>query len=77
MVGQEIGNFISVLFTAVVVACVISVLYSSGIRLWAAGALDSNGNAHLMHRIGAVVCFVLCVAIVLFALWLMIPFFHK
>lgn len=76
MITTELVNFATVLATAVGVACVISLLYASGLRLWAAGALDAQGNAHLLHRVVSVICFTACVAIVLFALWLMIPMFH-
>ena len=51
-------------------------LYASGLRLWAAGDVDAQGTPHLLHRVVSVVCFTACVAIVLFALWLMIPMFH-
>ena len=48
-----------------------------GLNLWARGSvLDSRGNARIMLRAGSVVCFIACVAIVLFALWLMVPLFH-
>ncbi len=73
---DAVMNFIIVLAVAVGVAGTIGVLYASGLRLWAAGALDSAGNAHLGYRIISVLCFSACVAIVLFALWLMIPAFH-
>lgn len=69
-------NFLLVLVVAVVVAGGIGTLYASGLRLWAAGAVDDNGNAHLMPRIGSVICFGACVVIVLFALYLIIPYFH-
>lgn len=72
----EILNFITVLVVAIAVASSISVLYASGLRLWAGGGVDSRGNAHLIHRICSVLCFTACVVIVLFALWLMIPLFH-
>ncbi len=76
MIASEITSFVTVLLVAVCVASAVSVLYASGLRLWAAGALDAQGNAHLGQRICSVICFTACVAIVLFALWLMIPFFH-
>ena len=48
-----------------------------GLNLWARGSvLDSRGNARIMLRVGSVVCFTACVAIVLFALWLMVLLFH-
>ena len=51
--------------------------YAVGLNLWARGSvLDSRGNARIMLRAGSVVCFIACVAIVLFALWLMVPLFH-
>lgn len=73
---QELMNFATVLAVAVSVAGMISILYASGLRLWAAGGLDKDGFARIMPRVGSVVCFTGCVFIVLFALWLMIPVFH-
>ena len=76
MIATEITSFVTVLVVAVCVASTISVLYASGLRLWADGRVDAQGNAHLLHRLVSVLCFTACVAIVLFALWLMIPLFH-
>lgn len=73
---QEITSFVTVLVVAICVACVISTLYATGLRLWAGSGVDGEGNAHLMARLGSVVCFAACIAIVLLALWLMIPMFH-
>lgn len=73
---QEATSFVTVLVVAICVACVISILYATGLRLWAGSGVDGEGNAHLMARLGSVVCFAACIAIVLFALWLMIPMFH-
>lgn len=73
---QEALNFLLVLVVAVVIAGGISVLYASGLRLWAKGAVDSEGRAELLPRIGSVICFGACVVIVLFALYLIIPAFH-
>ena len=48
-----------------------------GLNLWERGSvLDSRGNARIMLCLGSVVCFTACAAIVLFALWLMVPLFH-
>lgn len=69
-------NFLLVLVVAVGIAGGIGTLYASGLRLWAAGIVDDKGNARLMPRIGSVICFGACVVIVLFALYLIIPFFH-
>lgn len=73
---QEVLSFLTVLVTDICVAGAICVLYSCGIRMWARGAVDSAGNAHLGARIVSVCCFSACVAIVLFALYLIIPIFH-
>lgn len=73
---MEILNFLTVLAVAVSITASLGILYSLGLRLWAAGRLDSAGNAHLGSRIGSVLCFSACVVIVLYALWLMIPLFH-
>ena len=75
MLTQEIVSFITVLVVAVCVACSISVLYASGLRLWAR-ADDVERELRLTTRLASAVCFAACVAIVLFALWLMIPMFH-
>lgn len=76
MVLQEVFNFFIVLACAVGIACVIGTLYAFGLRLWARGSAETEGGAHVVFRIGSALCFALCVAIVLFALWLMIPAFH-
>ena len=77
MIGQEITSFVLVLVTAVVVASVISTLYATGIRMWSGVEVaGSNGTQVSKHKAAGIVCFALCVAIVLFALWLMIPMFH-
>lgn len=76
MVLTEITSFLTVLVVAVCVACLIGFLYAMGLRLWYQGAVDSNGDPHIMVRLGSVLCFAACVFIVLFALWLIIPIFH-
>ena len=73
---SEILNFVIVLVVAVCVSGTISVLYASGLRLWANSVVDRKGNAHLMTCLASVMCFAACVVIVLFALWLMVPLFH-
>ena len=44
MIASELINFATVLAVAVGVACAISVLYASGLRLWAAGDVDAQGT---------------------------------
>lgn len=76
---SEVMNFVIVLVVAIGVAAVISSLYATGLRLWARGVTpegEVENGSHLGARIGSCICFALCVFIVLFALWLMIPLFH-
>ncbi len=72
LIMQEATGFVTVLVTAVVVAAAIATLYSFGLRLWEKSA---EGGA-VAARVVSVVCFAACIAIVLFALWLIIPAFH-
>ncbi|HIY84305.1 hypothetical protein [Rubneribacter sp.] len=78
MILEEMMSFATVLVVAVGVACAISALYASGIRLWAKGVEtgEADNDTNLIPRLLGGVCFAACVAIVLFALWLMIPLFH-
>lgn len=76
MVVTEITSLVTVLVVAVVIASAVGCLYATGLRLWASSGVDAQGDAHLLTRTGSVLCFTACVAIVLFALWLIIPFFH-
>lgn len=77
MLEQEIASFVTVLVVAVGIASLVSVLYATGLRFWAAGqsAVESGGS-HVAHRTVSCICFTACVAVILFALWLMIPIFH-
>ena len=76
MLTQEIVSFITVLVVAVCVACSISVLSASGLRLRARADGDVGRELRLMWRLASAVCFAGCVAIVLLALWLMFPMFQ-
>ena len=75
MINKEVASFVAVLVVAVGIASAIGTLYASGLRLWASGETDMQSE-HLSRRVMSAVCFAACVAIVLFALWLMIPVFH-
>lgn len=77
VIEEEIMSFVAVLVVAVGVASVISCLYALGLRLWERGAVEADGGAHMIPRLFSCVCFAGCIAIVLFALWLMIPLFHQ
>ena len=74
---QEVINFLTVLLVAVGIAGGIGTMYASGLRLWARSAVaEQEGDGYLGSRVASVACFVACVIVVLFALWLMIPLFH-
>ena len=74
---QELLNFVTVLAVAVGVAGSVGALYANGLRLWAAAEeRGAHEHASITRRTGSAVCFSACAAIVLFALWLMIPVFH-
>ena len=60
MLTQEIVSFITVLVVAVCVACSISVLYASGLRLWARADGDVGRELRLMTRLASAVCFAAC-----------------
>ena len=53
MLTQEIVSFITVLVVAVCVACSISVLYASGLRLWARADGDVGRELRLMTRLAS------------------------
>lgn len=75
---QEVMNFVTVLVVAMGIASCIGVMYASGLRLWAKGAVaQEKGGSYLTARICSVICFTACVVVVLFALWLIIPYFHQ
>ncbi len=73
---MNIINFFIVLVCAVGIAGMLAALYANGVRLLAHASGDEEGIHHMSSRVGAAFCFAICVAIVLFALWLIIPAFH-
>lgn len=74
---EEVISFLTVLIVAVVIAGGIGTMYATGLRLWARStAAEQEGHGFMGTRIASVACFVACVVVVLFALWLMIPLFH-
>ena len=73
---MELRNFAIVLACSVCIAGAVGALYANGIRLLSIAQQDAEGIHHMKTRILASVSFAVCVAIVLFALWLIIPIFH-
>ncbi len=73
---MNILNFVIVLVCAVAIAGSLAALYANGVRLLAVASGDAEGVHHLKCRVGAAFCFAVCIAIVLFALWLIVPAFH-
>lgn len=88
MLMQEAISFATVLLVAVCIAGAVSVLYAFGLRFWSRASADAltighlhaaesaHNRIHVITRLAAALCFAACAAIVLFALWLMIPAFH-
>ena len=80
------GAFAIVAVTSLVATAVIVSLYSLGVRLLSVGRnttaaaeeVDTEGGVDrpLIATVGAVTCFVLCAAAVLFGIYLIVPFFH-
>jgi hypothetical protein len=66
------GNFGIVAGTVLVATLLLTAFYSGGVRL-----LETDGGgAGGVRRAGAYVCFAICIAAVLFGLWVIIPQFH-
>ena len=73
---EQVMEFVLVLVVDICVAASISVLYATGLRMWARGAVPAGTGGHITYRLASAMCFAACVVIVLVALWLMIPIFH-
>ncbi|WP_427017691.1 hypothetical protein ACQCSX_03490 [Pseudarthrobacter sp. P1] len=67
--------FATVAIATLVGAVVVVGMYSLGVRLWAVSA-DAGTSAHRTARSGAVACFAVCAAAVLYGIYLIVPFFH-
>lgn len=65
------GNFALVAGTVLVATVLLTAFYSGGVRL-----LEAEGRAGGPARVGAYACFAVCIAAVLFGLWVIIPQFH-
>ncbi|WP_285115821.1 hypothetical protein [Leifsonia sp. fls2-241-R2A-40a] len=83
--GVDWGSFVVVSLVAFVATSVVVVSYALALRLLAVGApLDAEGGAVSVRdgrrpavaTVGAVVCFAIGVAAVLYGIWLIVPQFH-
>lgn len=74
--GVDWLSFLIVLLVATAITTTVTSLYALGLRLWASSVVTARGEANLLARTASVLCFTVCVAIVLFALWLIVPQFH-
>jgi len=90
--GVDWGSFVVVFLVALVATVLIVVFYSTGLRLLAVGSpADGSdergvttaavqdvrvGPRPLGATVGAMLCFAVSIAAVLYGLWLLIPQFH-
>jgi hypothetical protein len=65
------SQFAIVAGVVLVASIVLTLFYSGGVRL-----LETAGATDVAARAGAYACFAICVAAVLFGLWVIIPQFH-
>ena len=72
---NELVNLAAVLACTVGISVLVGMLYAAGLRLWESSSVSSS-VVHMAGRAASVACFAGCAAIVLAALWLMIPVFH-
>lgn len=82
------GAFLIVAVTSLVATAVLVSLYSLGVRLLgsrrsdddSAGAGTGTGETEaarpMIATVGAITCFALCAAAVLFGIYLIVPFLH-
>jgi hypothetical protein len=72
---MQVANFFLVLAVATGIACGVGFLFASGLRLLVGdeGRQNQVGSA---RKALAYLCFAGCVAVVVYALYLIIPVFH-
>ena len=70
MIDIKWGAFGVVALVVLVTVVLLTAFYSGGVRL-----LETAGTS-TASRVGAYACFAVCVAAVLFGLWVIIPQFH-
>jgi hypothetical protein len=67
------GAFGLVALVSLVAAAALVTLYASGVRLM---TWSQSGSLMRTKRLGAIACFVLCGALVLFGIYLIVPALH-
>ena len=71
MIDIKWDSFLIVAGVVLLTTVVLTTFYASGVRL-----LETAGAPSAVTRVGAYACFAVCVAAVLFGLWVIIPQFH-
>ena len=71
MIDIDWGKFAIVAGVVLLASVVLPLFYSGGVRL-----LETAGTTSAPARVGAYACFAVCVAAVLFGLWVIVPQFH-
>ena len=71
MIDIDWSRFAIVAGVVLLATLVLTLFYSSGVRL-----LETAGASSAAARGGAYACFAVCVAAVLFGLWVVVPQFH-
>jgi hypothetical protein len=71
MIDIDWSRFAIVAGVVLLASVLLPLFYSGGVRL-----LETAGTTNPAARLGAYACFGICVAAVLFGLWVLIPQFH-
>lgn len=71
MIDIDWSKFAIVAAVVLLSTLVMTLFYSGGVRL-----LETTGTTNAAARVGAYACFGICIAAVLFGLWVIIPQFH-
>ena len=71
MIEIDWSKFAVVAGVVLLASVVLTAFYSGGVRL-----LETAGATSAAARFGAYACFAVCIAAVLFGLWVIVPQFH-
>lgn len=72
MIDIDWSKFAIVAGVVLLASVVLTLFYSGGVRL-----LETAGATNTVARVGAYACFAVCVAAVLFGLWVIVPQLHQ